>query len=541
MGRTVGRLLLCLPPALAAGLFFLGNSSAGIEPDAEFRHASANAPSVELASATQEMLPGDFEHARLPGGPKYVGAAGCAAANCHGGDGLDGVVGSEHSIWIQKDPHAGAYNVLLNQESREIIRLLKNSPRYKKLLAGREAHQTRLCLDCHSVAPHESRLARGHKFSLRDGVSCEACHGPAEKWLDPHKRPEWTSYSAEEKEKQFGFYDTDQLTTRARICAECHIGSKDKEVNHDLMAAGHPRLTFEMSAYFDNLPPHWNPNEDRRNHAVNDPQQAAADVRSAFDAKLWAVGQLAVAEKTLELLEKRASNPYKVWPEFTEYGCYACHHNLQPSNWRQDRGFADRRPGGYPWATWQFPVLEEMSPHLLAGQPNPFLEDDGPFQRLEKEMSRPLPDRDKVAELAGKLKTQMRKLGDSLEEMSFSEPEIQSLLQEVTSAKGGQSLTGQNWDAAAQVYLATVALYQGLVDAQGRVTMDGRHAPLTGEDEAVYEHFRSIRENLKFPVETRDSGKKAIYNSPKRFEETAPDPVKDIKSQLDGINQAVKP
>ena len=529
MGRTVGRLLMCIPPALAAGLFFLGDSSAGIEPE----------PNVQLASAVADVAPpapapgNGLEIIGDPLAPKYVGAAGCAAANCHGGDALQGVQGSEHSIWLQKDPHANAYAVLHNAQSRRMIELLRGSSRYGELLKNREAHETRLCLDCHSVAPHESQLAHGHKFSLRDGVSCEGCHGPAEKWLDPHKNFDWQLKSPEEK-AALGFVNTDKLTSRARMCAECHIGSKNKEVNHDLMAAGHPRLTFEMSAYFDNLPPHWNPNEDRRRTAINDPHQPPEAVRSAFDAKLWAIGQLAVAERTVELLEERAANKYKVWPEFTEYGCFACHHNLQPSNWRQERGFPGRRPGGYPWATWQFPVLAQASPLLFADQPNPFLEENGDYQQLFREMSKPLPDRGEVARLAGILKGRFRELGDAAEGMSFTEAEIRSLLEMMTSADGGQALTGRNWDAAAQVYLATVALYQGLVDAEGRV--------LNPEaDKEIYGHFRVIRENLKFPMETEDAQKPAIYNSPKTFEETAPNPVEEIKGQLDGINQAVKP
>lgn len=541
MGRTVGRLLLCLPPALAAGLFFLQGSSSGIEPKSNVQLASASnsSGSGEVIAQNQNVLPPEFEHAWIPDGPKYVGSASCAASNCHGGDSLNGIVGSEHSIWIQKDPHANSYDVLLNEQSRHMIELLRQSPRYKDLLANREAHQTRLCLDCHSVAPHVSKLAHGHKLSLRDGVSCEGCHGPAEKWLDPHKRPDWEGYTAEYKEKHFGFSNTNNLISRARICAECHIGSKDKEVNHDIMAAGHPRLTFEMSAYFDNLPPHWNPNQDRRMTAINDPHQAAGQVRSTLDAKLWAIGQLAVAEKSAELLEKRASDPYKVWPEFTEYGCYACHHNLQPSNWRQNRGFANRRPGGFPWATWQFPLLAKMSPHLLGDLSNPFTEKDGAYQQLDVEMSRPIPDREKVAKLAGLLKMQLHDLGNQVDQRSFSESEVQSLLNEITGAEG-KPLVESNWDAAAQVYLGTVALYQGLVDAKGRMTNDGFHAPLTDQDKAVYDHFRAIRDLLKFSPEGEDAKSPSIYNSPKTFEETAPNPVDGIKSQLDGINQAVK-
>ncbi len=540
MGRTAGRLLLCLPPALAAGLFFLGDSSSGVEPEAGVQVASATAGPGQDVTHADDALPKGMDWLGDPHRAKYVGAAGCAAANCHGGDALKGPQGSEFSIWLQKDPHAGAYNVLLNKQSQHMIQLLRGSDRYKDLLANREAHQTRLCLDCHSVAPHESHLAQGHQFSLRDGVSCEGCHGAAEKWLDPHKRYDWQFKSTEEK-AALGFANTDKLSSRARLCAECHIGSKNKEVNHDLMAAGHPRLTFEMSAYFDNLPPHWNPNQDRRRNAVNDPNQAPEDVRSAFEAKLWAVGQLAVAEKSVELLEKRAADHHEVWPEFTEYGCFACHHDLQPTNWRQDRGFANRRPGGYPWGTWQFPVLAQVSPLLLAGQPNPFLEENGTYQQLQKEMSHPLPDRKKVAELAGTMKMQLKDLGDALEKLSFSESEIQSLLHRLTGPDGGQKLTGQNWDSAAQVYLATVALYQGLADAQGRIANDGRHAPLSDQDKTVYEHFRAIRENLKFPVEKADSKKPTIYNSPRTFEAQAPNPVDEIKRQLDGINQTVKP
>jgi hypothetical protein len=173
----------------------------------------------------------------------------------------------------------------------------------------------------------------------------------------------------------------------------------------------------------------------------------------------------------------------------------------------------------------------------LAGAPNPFLEENGTFQKLQMEMSRPLPNREKVAAMAGELKMQFHQLGDEMEGLSFSEAEIQSLLQTLSSKGGGQQLTGQDWDAAAQVYLATVAMYQGLVDVQGRA---GDEAP-SDKDKAIYEHFKVIREQLKFPEETTDMGPTAVYNSPRTFEATAPNPVEEIKRQLDGINQAVMP
>src|SRR5688500_14131589 len=135
MGRTVGRLLMCLPPALAAGLFFLDNSSAGLETDPGVQVVSAT-QGAEAVTQANDMLPGGIEWVAGPTAPKYVGASGCAAANCHGGDALKGTQGSEHSIWLQKDPHANAYAVLLNQQSRDIIKLLRGSSRYKEVLAN---------------------------------------------------------------------------------------------------------------------------------------------------------------------------------------------------------------------------------------------------------------------------------------------------------------------------------------------------------------------------------------------------------------------
>src|SRR5947208_2216032 len=46
-----------------------------------------------------------------------------------------------------------------------------------------------------------------------------------------------------------GMTDTKNLFARARLCSGCHIGSPQQEVNHDLYAAGHPPLRFELASY----------------------------------------------------------------------------------------------------------------------------------------------------------------------------------------------------------------------------------------------------------------------------------------------------
>ena len=71
------------------------------------------------------------------------------------------------------------------------------------------------------------------------------------------------SISAADKYDRFGFMDTKNLVSRIEQCAGCHIGQDARgglplrDVNHDLIAAGHPRLNFEFAAYHENQPKHW--------------------------------------------------------------------------------------------------------------------------------------------------------------------------------------------------------------------------------------------------------------------------------------------
>src|SRR5262249_34488097 len=156
-----------------------------------------------------------------------------------------GVVRSEHSVWIEQDRHAGAFSILYDAKSIRIYRNLKASSLYARLS---EPHRESLCLDCHAINARSDHLAPGNQFALPAGVGCEACHGPAEQWIVPHSRPGWRQRPAREK-ATYGLEDTKDVLVRARKCAGCHVGSAEREVNHDLIAAGHPRLAFEMAGY----------------------------------------------------------------------------------------------------------------------------------------------------------------------------------------------------------------------------------------------------------------------------------------------------
>ena len=253
------------------------------------------------------------------GAASFTGPGSCAAAACHGA--VRPVPGSrilqtEYSTWIAQDRHARATEVLSNAVSG----------RMAKTLGLGQASTAPQCLACHSIDAPEGRLARTF---AQEGVSCEACHGPASGWLGPHTTRGWTH----EQSVQAGMYDTKDLVKRTERCLTCHLGTADKEVDHRMIAAGHPDLVFDLEAFGAAMPRHW------RATTEADP---FATVRS------FSVGQLVHLRSSLERLARRVKSP--AWPEYGELDCFSCHHSLTrpEDSWRQAQGYDDRRPGNPP-------------------------------------------------------------------------------------------------------------------------------------------------------------------------------------------------
>jgi hypothetical protein len=259
--------------------------------------------------------------------PSFVGPGSCAAVACHGSirpASGSRILQTEYSTWIAQDRHAHATDVLSNTVSVRIGRMLgiatpSTAPK---------------CLTCHSLDVPEARQARTF---ANEGVSCESCHGPASAWLGPHTTRGWTHAQS----VQLGMYDTKDLVQRTERCLTCHLGTADKVVDHEMIAAGHPDLVFDLEAFSAAMPRHW------RVPADTDP---FAGVRS------FSVGQLVHVRSGLERLARRVKGP--VWPEYAELDCFACHHSLTrpEDSWRQEQGYDGRRPGNAPlnqsrWAT----------------------------------------------------------------------------------------------------------------------------------------------------------------------------------------------
>ena len=457
----------------------------------------SESPSRPTRVAAAARQPQNAQPAALPG-HGYLGTTSCTASNCHGGAKAGTTVGNEYTIWIQKDPHATAFTTLYSRESQQIAARLNLGP----------AYQAQVCLDCHTLNPHDFQRGFHDLNTVQDGVTCEHCHGPAERWIEPHKRADWKLRSEAEK-ASLGFRNTEDLLARTRACVECHVGAPGRDVNHDLIAAGHPRLYFEMSAYHANMPRHWSRSKDLKQNSP------------ALEARLWAIGQVAMAEAALGLLADRAGNVDGVWPEFAEYGCFACHHDLSAPSWRQNRG-SSHRPGEYPWGTWHFPLLARLA-NEVGGVDAARLE--GALASLDTSMRRPAPDRAKVAAEAEATRVLVSDWAEQLNAMPFSPELVDRLL--VLLAGESDAVVGSNWDGAAQVYLGAVALHLARADL-------GRSGGAALPDGAVIsQNLHGIRSFLQFST----SGAAERYASPKTFDQPQ---IDDIRARLHQIRQLVE-
>jgi hypothetical protein len=361
------------------------------------------------------------------------------------------VLRDEHTTWVSDDPHARAYQVLFGERSQRIARSLaadRDRPR--------PAHEDERCLACHTT-PRPAAVLAATAWMNADGVGCESCHGASGRWLGPHTTIGWRDKTRPAKE-ELGLLNTKGLERRALVCTGCHVGRHSpgddpiRDVNHDLIAAGHPRLIFELAAYLDNMPPHWE--EKDENAGPADLSRKAAD----FPARAWIIGQLTTELASLELLRGRAADKETPWPEFSEHGCYSCHHDLRDQAWRRRSG-AGGGPGrlGTPrWGAWTRPLSGLLIEDLVAGPVGrPCTES---LDRLGGMMAKPVPDQEAVQRASREASGLLVACVKALPHEHVSAGQVRRLIERIDSRDAWDRVT--TWDEAVQRYLTLVALRQ---------------------------------------------------------------------------------
>lgn len=270
------------------------------------RFATGLALLCGLLAATQTQG-ADMASADAAVGFTHLGVSSCAQSTCHGATTpwlTSPIAQNEYFTWRDHDPHSGAFRVLGGDKARGIA----------TQLGLKDATQAPLCLGCH--ADNVPVAQRGIHFKLEDGITCETCHGGAQKWIGVHNLPETDLSTLGDK----GLYPTVQVQARAQLCSGCHeLGRHGAD--HRLISAGHPQFPENLAAYLEKWPKHYTVNAGyvARKHP---PAPELLNGRiTLLQASDWA-----------EALAHSTADPHGLMPEFSFFQCDNCHRSTHEAD-----------------------------------------------------------------------------------------------------------------------------------------------------------------------------------------------------------------
>ncbi|MEO8034926.1 MAG: hypothetical protein ABI837_10895, partial [Acidobacteriota bacterium] len=206
-----------------------------------------------------------------------------------------------------------------------------------------------------------------------------------------------------------GMVDLRRLPTRASSCLSCHLGDGKREVDHELIASGHPILAFELDNYSETMPAHWAPHKDT--HGI----------------PAWATGQAVAFRDSMSNLARHARGDK--WPEFSDMSCFNCHHALtNESTSRQERGWPGR--AGLPaWSPQHWAVLR-----LVIGRVSPSTRNqlDGLVADVSSRVSR-MSDREGTAAAADEARRVIDSVIPKIASASWSSEDIRAMMRAVAA------------------------------------------------------------------------------------------------------------
>jgi hypothetical protein len=378
--------------------------------------------------------------AQAPATGNFVGVASCAGSTCHGRSEADGKIVRQDELMTWQDEsspagaHSRAYRVLLEPRSKAIA---------QRLGIG-EAASAPMCLGCHATpAPGGGR---GPRFQLTDGVGCESCHGPASGWLASHYAVGGTHSDNVSR----GLIPLENPRARASTCVDCHFGSAEEGqfVNHRIMAAGHPRIAFELDL-FSTLQQHHNVDRDyvQRKGAPNSLQ-------------MWAVGQATALERSLSLYGNPRRGTEGAFPEFYFFDCHTCHRRIS-DNPRFEPTALDNPgrpiPEGMPAYNDENMIMLAAAARVVAPQLAQAFDRDS--RAFHAAIAR---DRPSAVAAAAKLRETTRALGDAFANQKLDRTQAFAIIDAITS----QAITSRFTDYAGsvQAVMATDTLLSALVN-----------------------------------------------------------------------------
>ena len=138
---------------------------------------------------------------------EFVGAKACS--KCHKKD----KEGEQFPIW-EKSKHAKAFETLGTPKAKEAA---------QKIGMSGDPQKSEACLICHTTGADVAGATFDKKFSVEDGVQCEACHGAGDEYkskkimkqIADERGPDRKGTSATAKETGLIFPDENS-------CKTCH-------------------------------------------------------------------------------------------------------------------------------------------------------------------------------------------------------------------------------------------------------------------------------------------------------------------------------
>ena len=257
-----------------------------------------------LTSATQRAVAAS---ASTPSSYSHVGVASCAGSTCHGRTEPTGKIVRQDELLHWQDSssrtgaHSRAFAVLAGPRGQAIA---------AKLGIG-SATSAGECLGCHADPAY---AGKGPRWHVEDGVGCESCHGGAQNWLTSH----YAVGQTHAKNVARGMYPLDQPRARAEKCLDCHFGSDrpGQFVSHRIMAAGHPRVTFELDLF-----------SALQQHHDEDAEYIQRK-RRTNNVEMWATGQAAAVGRATALFTNPRLGNQGMFPEIYFFDCHSCHRQI---------------------------------------------------------------------------------------------------------------------------------------------------------------------------------------------------------------------
>jgi len=390
----------------------------------------------------------------------HQGVASCAGSTCHGRPAPSGITVRQNELITWQGPgdagaHSRAWKVLAQPRAQAIADRLGIGP----------ATRAKECLGCHAdpAPPGE----RGARFQISDGVGCEACHGGSGGWLASH----YALGATHAANVAHGMVALETPKARAAVCLDCHYGGNKpgQFATHEIMAAGHPRIGFELELFTD-LQRHYDIDADYQQRKT-----------WPSPVKVWAVGQAMALDRALTLYQQPAHNPAGAFPEFYFFDCQSCHRQI--SDDPKFRPAAQPNPGR-PIPVGQPPFNDENMIMLSAAAKVAAPQLSARFEAESRAFHVALvKDRGAAIRAAGELAATSRQLADVFAARAFSRGETLAIYETLFTGESARRLT--DYAGAAQAVMAADTLMTALASEGDRAAASRARPDLERAYQAV--------------------------------------------------------